>query len=157
MGIKRHRLHRGQLGQLLQGSPPQILQAQQLFLLCQTGNFLTIQLNMYNFHKIRENNSESYFHHQCFDRLNEEKLVDIKRKPETKNSPRFPILALSLSLPSSLAMAAEFALDAYGRMIRLGAQVGGLHCQGLGALAASLRKAGCPSKRPFWFKTTDST
>ena len=39
---------------------------------------------MYNFHKIRENNSESYFHHQCFDRLNEEKLVDIKRKPEKK-------------------------------------------------------------------------
>ena len=23
---------------------------------------------MYNFHKIRENNSESYFHHECFDR-----------------------------------------------------------------------------------------
>lgn len=39
---------------------------------------------MYNFHKIRENNTESYFHHQCFDRFNEEKLVDIKRKPEKK-------------------------------------------------------------------------
>ena len=32
--------------------------------------FSLIQLNMYNFHKIRENNSESYFHHECFDRDN---------------------------------------------------------------------------------------
>lgn len=39
---------------------------------------------MYNFHKIRENNSESYFHHQNFDRFNEQKLADIKRKPEKK-------------------------------------------------------------------------
>lgn len=39
---------------------------------------------MYNFHKIRESNSESYFHHQCFDRFNEHKLGEIKRKPEKK-------------------------------------------------------------------------
>ena len=39
---------------------------------------------MYNFHKIRENNSESYFHHENFDRYNEQNLVDIKRKPEKK-------------------------------------------------------------------------
>lgn len=39
---------------------------------------------MYNFHKIRENNSESYFHHQNFDRYNVQNLVDIKRKPEKK-------------------------------------------------------------------------
>lgn len=39
---------------------------------------------MYNFHKVRESNSESYFHHECFDRANEDKLADIKRKPEKK-------------------------------------------------------------------------
>lgn len=39
---------------------------------------------MYNFHKIRENHSESYFHHECFDRQNEQKLAEIKRKPEKK-------------------------------------------------------------------------
>jgi len=43
-----------------------------------------MQLNMYNFHKIRENNTESYFHHECFDRSNENKLSEIKRKPEKK-------------------------------------------------------------------------
>jgi hypothetical protein len=40
-----------------------------------------MQLNMYNFHKIRENNVESYFHHQSFDRNDEKKLADIRRKP----------------------------------------------------------------------------
>jgi hypothetical protein len=39
---------------------------------------------MYNFHKIRENNSESYFHHHSFDRTNQLKLADIRRKPEKK-------------------------------------------------------------------------
>ena len=29
---------------------------------------------MYNFHKIRENNAESYFHHQSFDRHDPQKL-----------------------------------------------------------------------------------
>jgi hypothetical protein len=44
----------------------------------------SIQLNMYNFHKIRESNGESYFHHESFDRFNEHKLSEIKRKPEKK-------------------------------------------------------------------------
>jgi hypothetical protein len=39
---------------------------------------------MYNFHKIRENSSESYFHHECFDRNNRSALADIHRKPEKK-------------------------------------------------------------------------
>jgi hypothetical protein len=39
---------------------------------------------MYNFHKIRENNAESYFHHHSFDRDNQCKLADIRRKPEKK-------------------------------------------------------------------------
>ena len=47
----------------------------------------------------------------------------------------------------SLAMAAELTLEAHGKLLRLAAPVGGLHFQGLGALAASLRRAGCPSKR----------
>jgi hypothetical protein len=39
---------------------------------------------MYNFHKIRENNSESYFHHEFFDRENINAMAEIKRKPEKK-------------------------------------------------------------------------
>jgi hypothetical protein len=39
---------------------------------------------MYNFHKIRENSQESYFHHQHFDANNQEALAEIKRKPEKK-------------------------------------------------------------------------
>jgi hypothetical protein len=39
---------------------------------------------MYNFHKIRENNAESYFHHHSFDRDSQNKLADIRRKPEKK-------------------------------------------------------------------------
>jgi hypothetical protein len=39
---------------------------------------------MYNFHKIRENNTESYFHHHSFDRSSVLKLADIRRKPEKK-------------------------------------------------------------------------
>ena len=44
-------------------------------------------------------------------------------------------------------MAAALALEAHGRLIRLAAQAGGLHCQGLGALAASLRRSGSTSSR----------
>lgn len=39
---------------------------------------------MYNFHKVRENNAESYFHHLSFDRNDEQRLAEIKRKPEKK-------------------------------------------------------------------------
>ena len=39
---------------------------------------------MYNFHKVRENNAESYFHHLSFDRHDEQRLAEIKRKPEKK-------------------------------------------------------------------------
>jgi hypothetical protein len=39
---------------------------------------------MYNFHKIRETNSESYFHHECFDKDNKSAMSEIKRKPEKK-------------------------------------------------------------------------
>lgn len=81
MGAFRHRFYRGQLIGLLEGSASQILQAQQLLILRKTGTSFPIQLNMYNFHKIRENNAESYFHHQSFDRYNEQKMADIKRKP----------------------------------------------------------------------------
>ena len=84
MGTQRHRLCCGRLGRLLQGNTAQVLQTQQLLIFCQTGIYSLIQLNMYNFHKIRENNSESYFHHENFDRYNEQNLVDIKRKPEKK-------------------------------------------------------------------------
>ena len=45
--------------------------------------FLT-QLNMYSFHKVRENNAESYFHHDCFDQHRPHRLADIRRKPERK-------------------------------------------------------------------------
>ena len=44
-------------------------------------------------------------------------------------------------------MAAALTLEAHGRLIRLLAKIGGLHCQGLGALAASLRRSGCTSSR----------
>jgi len=39
---------------------------------------------MYNFHKIRENSQESYFHHECFNSSDRDALADIKRKPEKK-------------------------------------------------------------------------
>ena len=39
---------------------------------------------MYNFHKIRENSQESYFHHECFNATDRDALADIKRKPEKK-------------------------------------------------------------------------
>lgn len=81
MGIQWYRFHSLELRCFLQGCFAQIFQAQQLLLVCQTGILRIIQLNMYNFHKVRENNSESYFHHQCFDRADEEKLSEIKRKP----------------------------------------------------------------------------
>jgi hypothetical protein len=39
---------------------------------------------MYNFHKIRENSQESYFHHECFNATDRDALAEIKRKPEKK-------------------------------------------------------------------------
>ncbi len=39
---------------------------------------------MYNFHKIRENSQESYFHHEYFNRSDRDALAEIKRKPEKK-------------------------------------------------------------------------
>lgn len=39
---------------------------------------------MYNFHKIRENSQESYFHHECFTSNDRDALALIKRKPEKK-------------------------------------------------------------------------
>jgi len=39
---------------------------------------------MYNFHKIRENSQESYFHHENFNANDKDALAEIKRKPEKK-------------------------------------------------------------------------
>lgn len=39
---------------------------------------------MYNFHKIRENSQESYFHHEHFNANDRDALAEIKRKPEKK-------------------------------------------------------------------------
>ena len=39
---------------------------------------------MYNFHKIRENSQESYFHHEYFTASDPDALAEIKRKPEKK-------------------------------------------------------------------------
>lgn len=84
MGGQWNRFCRGGWVNLFQRGPAEIFQAQQLLIFCETGIFALIQLNMYNFHKIRENNAESYFHHHSFDRSNEQKLADIHRKPEKK-------------------------------------------------------------------------
>lgn len=84
MGAIRHRLCDHQRRNLRQGGPPQVLQALQLFIFCEAGSSFDIQLNMYNFHKIRENSQESYFHHECFNSNDRDALADIKRKPEKK-------------------------------------------------------------------------
>jgi hypothetical protein len=57
MGPKWYWFHRGQRGSLFEISSSKVLQAQQLFLIRSPGMPTLIQLNMYNFHKIRENNS----------------------------------------------------------------------------------------------------
>ena len=48
-------------------------------------SFHITQLNMYNFHKIRENNSESYFHHECFDRDNKYLFSYFSQKRHVRN------------------------------------------------------------------------
>ena len=48
-------------------------------------SFHITQLNMYNFHKIRENNSESYFHHECFDRDNKYLFSYFSQKCHVRN------------------------------------------------------------------------
>ena len=70
-----------QRGALRQNCPSQVLQALQLLLLRQAGTPHPIQLNMYNFHKIRENSQESYFHHEYFTANDRDALAEIKRKP----------------------------------------------------------------------------
>ena len=45
------------------------------------------------------------------------------------------------------AMAAALVMECHGHCLRLAAEVGGLHFQGLGALAACLRRSGRPSTR----------
>lgn len=81
MGSFGHRLYHSQWGIFFQECAAKIFQAQQLFFLREAGTQFPIQLNMYNFHKIRENSAESYFHHECFDRNNRSALADIQRKP----------------------------------------------------------------------------
>ena len=44
-------------------------------------------------------------------------------------------------------MAAALALEAHGRALRLAAEVGGVHHQGLAALAGHLRRRGCSDRR----------
>ena len=84
MGSIGHRVCDNQRGALRQGGAPQVLQALQLFVFREAGSPFDIQLNMYNFHKIRENSQESYFHHECFNATDRDALADIKRKPEKK-------------------------------------------------------------------------
>ena len=43
-------------------------------------------------------------------------------------------------------MAASLTLASHGRALRLAAELTGEHFQGLGALAARLRRSGCQSK-----------
>lgn len=75
MGTFRYRLHHPQLRSLFQNRVTKIFQTQQLLFLCQTGTFAFSQLNMYNFHKIRENSQESYFHHEHFNATNKDALA----------------------------------------------------------------------------------
>ena len=84
MGSIRYRLCYHQRRTLRQGGPSQVFQTLQLFIFRQAGSPFDIQLNMYNFHKIRENSQESYFHHECFNSSDRDALADIKRKPEKK-------------------------------------------------------------------------
>ena len=44
-------------------------------------------------------------------------------------------------------MAAALCLEAHGQLLRLAAEVSGVHFQGLAAPAGGLRKQGCPDRR----------
>jgi hypothetical protein len=69
-----------------QTASAQVFQTLQLLLVHSPGIYSLIQLNMYDFHKIRKGNIDNYFHHDKFIKGDLSSVAEIRRKPERKKA-----------------------------------------------------------------------
>jgi hypothetical protein len=89
---KWRRIHRQKGQRVLRKYPTHLFPSQQLHLLRTTGTTHGIQLNMYDFHKTRQENHENAFKNLMFKKgckynfhLRRHMLKDIQRKDYKKN------------------------------------------------------------------------
>jgi hypothetical protein len=92
LGRCGQRLHHQKLGVVRERDTSSVLQTPEVHFLCAAGTLVSMQLNMYGFHKQKEkcHSSYHYFGHDSFKRRDVEShdttvvLATIKRKPEKK-------------------------------------------------------------------------